>query len=456
MARNAAGKGAQVSVYNRTQEKTDDFINKYKKEGDFIACKSLKDLVESLSPPRPILIMVKAGEAVDAVIDDLMTLIEKGDVLIDGGNSHFTDTKRRFDTLEKAGIRFVGMGISGGEEGALKGPSLMPGGSFEGVKIIEELFSKISADDGDGGRCFSYIGKGGSGHFVKMVHNGIEYGVMQLMAESYQLLKEIGEFSNEDLAEAFKHWNESEDLNSYLAEITKEIFKIKDTQSTSFLIDKIISRAGQKGTGKWTSQTALDYGVPVPTITAAVDARILSGSDNLRNQGRKLPTELDETEPIPPGQRFRFMVRASLSLSIISCYLQGFDLINKVNEEEKWGINLSETARLWRGGCIIRSVLLKKIQKLYSSDKQVSQAAREAITERFSGERQVYWRQVIEIGASRGIPLPATMASLSYFDSQRSEFLPQNLIQAQRDYFGAHGFKRTDKEGDFHGDWGEK
>ncbi|MBU0766506.1 NADP-dependent phosphogluconate dehydrogenase [Patescibacteria group bacterium] len=449
LARNAARNGAGVSVFNRTEKVTDEFIKDFGKEGTFTACKSYKDLVQSLSPSRAILIMVKAGEAVDKVIEELVPLFEKGDIIIDGGNSHYTDTERRANTLKEKGIHFLGLGVSGGEEGALNGTSMMPGGEKAAYKAVEDLLQKMSADDEDGGKCVTYLGPEGAGHFVKMVHNGIEYGVMQLIAEVYAILKNIGGFSNAQLSETFEAWNADEDLQSFLIEITAKIFKKKEGKGE--LIDLIKDIAGQKGTGKWTTQAAHDFGVAIPTINAAVDARIISGSESDRKLGSFYPAALDEQDPVPPPEKLRSIVRHALELSIICSYQQGFKLIEKANEAKGWNIDMSEVARIWRGGCIIRSSQLKRFQKAMSSD---SKAAREAILERFNGgDRQLDWRRAITFASSRGVAVPAMSASLSYFDSLRSEKLPQNLIQAQRDFFGAHTFERTDRKGVFHSEW---
>ena len=457
LARNAARNGAKVAVYNRTAEKTDEFMEKYGSEGDFVACKSLKEVVEALESPRPILLMIKAGVAVDAVIEELAPLLESNDIIIDAGNSHCEDTDRRQKNLQTthyklqtSPIHFVGMGVSGGEEGALNGPSMMPGGSKESYKIISPLMKSMSADDGDGGKCISLMGPGGAGHFVKMVHNGIEYGIMQLIAESYDLLKSEAGKSNEELAEIFASWNEGEDLNSFLIEITSEIFKKKNELSSTerqsasgevaYLIDIIKDAAGQKGTGRWTTEAALKYGVAIPTINAAVDARIISGSEAERKDHKNVPESVEQE--YEKSEKLVSRVRSSLELSIICAYAQGMYLIKKASEENNWNIDLGEVARIWRGGCIIRSAFLKELQGQNGN-----------ISAHFEGEKQLDWRKTVAIGTGRGIPLPAMTASLSYYDSLRRERLPQNLIQAQRDFFGAHTYERIDKEGTFHTEW---
>lgn len=454
LARNAARNGAEVSVYNRTQGITDEFMKEYGQEGEIKAFKSYKDLVQSLAHPRAILIMVKAGYPVDKVINDVREFLEPGDIIIDGGNSLYSDSERRFEELEKKGLRFIGLGVSGGEEGALNGPSMMAGGDSDSYKELEDLLASMAADDGEGGKCVSFLGEGGAGHFVKMVHNGIEYGVMQIIAECYDVLKRIGGFTNEQLSETFAAWRDSDELNSYLLEITADIFTKKDPEGSEDLIDVIKDSAGQKGTGKWTTQAAHDFGVAIPTINAAVDARIISGSEEERESGKDFPVFLDEQDPIPPPKKLNSILRNAYELSVILTYLQGLSLIKKANEEKEWGIDASEVARIWQGGCIIRSVLLKSLQNSLSSDNEVASAAKEELINRFSGDPQKDWRRIVTYASSRGIPIPAISASLSYWDSLRSDRLPQNLIQAQRDFFGAHGFERVDKEGEgFHGGW---
>ncbi|MDA1209093.1 MAG: NADP-dependent phosphogluconate dehydrogenase [bacterium] len=453
LARNAARNGVTVAVYNRTEEKTEEFMKQYASEGQFTPCKSYREMIGALEGHRVILLMVKAGEAVDAVIEDLIPLLSKGDVLIDGGNSHFADTNRRVNALREKEIAFIGMGVSGGEEGALNGPSMMPGGDEEAYKHIEPILQAMAADDGEGGKCVAFMGPGGSGHFVKMVHNGIEYGLMQLMAECYDLLKNLGNFSNVDMGEIFSAWNSSDELQSYLAEITSQIFLQKDGTTDKELIDAIKDVAGQKGTGKWTTQTALDLGVAIPTINAAVDARIISGGLKLRAEHKAFPIVVDDTEPIPRPMKFRSSIRSSMELSSMIAYTQGFNLIEAGSKEYSWNIDLSTVARIWRGGCIIRAGLLKRYQNIYSKDPNLLKAAKQRMQERFGADRQMEWRQVVELGISWNIPVPAMCASLCYYDAMTRDRLPQNLIQAQRDFFGAHSYERIDKEGKFHTNW---
>jgi len=454
LARNAASRGATVAVFNRTTETMKEFIKAHGNEGDFVACETYQQLIEALPAPRAILIMVKAGAAVDGVIEDLRPHLSPGDILIDGGNSLYSDTDTRVKHVEEHGIHFVGMGVSGGEEGALRGPSMMPGGDQRGVESILPLLEQMAADDGAGGKCVTFIGNGGAGHFVKMVHNGIEYGIMQLIAEAYDILKTIGGYTNEQLAETFSAWNTGEDLQSFLVEITAKIFRKKDDETKKGeLIDYIKDAAGQKGTGKWTTIAALDLGVAIPTINASVDARVLSGDETNRKISQMLPEELDTSEPMPQPEKLRSIVRSALELSIILCYEQGFGLMKKASEEYKWNLDLGEIARIWRGGCIIRSAYLAKLQAAYGTDKRAATAANEAVMERFQGNRQQDFRVLLQLTASRGVPTPALSASLNYYDAYRKERLPQSVIQAQRDFFGAHTFERTDRKGTFHSSW---
>lgn len=454
LARNAARNGAKVAVYNRSEERMHEFMKLYGNEGTVIPCKTYQEMMRSLGTPRVILVMVNAGPAVDEVIRDLLPHLAAGDILIDGGNSHFTDTNRRSEELKNNGIHLIGMGVSGGEEGALHGPSMMPGGDKNAYLTLEPMLKAMAASDGKGGKCVGYMGPGGAGHFVKMVHNGIEYAIMQLIAESYDILRKAGKYTNEELAETFAYWNEGSDLQSFLVEITAKIFRQQDSGGSTELIDLIKDSAGQKGTGKWTTVAAMDLGVAIPTINASVDARILSGSDDVRREKRDaLPYTPDLEEPMPARHQLRQMVRSALHLSSLCAYRQGFQLLNAANHEYDWNLDLSEIARTWLGGCIIRSAIVDLCRDVLSDDHAIKTAAQTLIRQFHSGERQVYWRLIQELASSRGIPIPAMSASLSYYDAMRSEKLPQNLIQAQRDFFGAHGFERTDKKGTFHGDW---
>ncbi len=449
LARNAAHNGATVAVFNRTWEKTEEFMKLHGTEGKFVACKTYEDLKKALTPPRPIVLMVKAGSAVDGVIQDLLPVFDKGDILIDAGNSLYSDTERRERIVAERGLHFFGMGVSGGEEGALKGPSMMPGGDMAAYKSMEPLLQKMAASDGEGGKCVTHLGPGGAGHFVKMVHNGIEYGIMQLIAESYDLLKSLGRLTNPELAAVYEEWNNGEDLGSFLIEITARIFHQKDVDTGKDLIDMIADRAGQKGTGKWTTDAAMTFGIAIPTITAAVDARIISGDTAMRTKGKQMP--FADLGTSADARDVAAMTRSALELCIILSYIQGFELIRQASDERGWKIDLSEVARIWRGGCIIRSTLLPTFQKGFSAQDG---SARKALADRFAGKRQQNWRQLLALAIGNGIPVPAMSASLAYYDSCHRDRLPTNLIQAQRDLFGAHTFQRTDKEGVFHANWG--
>jgi 6-phosphogluconate dehydrogenase len=448
LARNAARNGATVAVYNRTQEKTDLFIKHHGTEGNFVACHTLEGLVSALPAPRNIVLMVNAGAPVDAVIGELLPLLSAGDAIIDAGNSHFTDTERRIVQLQQRQIHFLGMGVSGGEEGALNGPSMMPGGSREAYDRLEPLLKKMAAKDGSGGKCLAYIGGGGSGHFVKMVHNGIEYGDMQLIAEAYHLLKSVLKLSNTEMGNTFTKWNRSRELKSFLIEITASIFAKKDSVGTGDLIDMIKDEAKQKGTGKWTTQAALDEGTAIPTITAAVDARLLSSLKNLRTEAEAAIGTLELKEP----KLSERAVKDALFLSKICSYAQGFAMIKATGDAHAWNIDLPEVCRIWKGGCIIRSTLLKTFEEAFRvSPSPKNLLLNPEIMELFR-DRHTKWRKVVAASVLAGIP--AFAASLSYFDSLRTARLPQNLTQAQRDLFGAHTYERLDRPGMVHTEWG--
>lgn len=446
LARNAARNGATVVLFNRTVQRTDIFMQEHGSEGKFIATKTLEEFVKALKGPRAILLMVKA-DGVDAVIDELAPLLSKGDIIIDGGNSHYRDTQRREKTVAVQGLKFIGMGVSGGEEGALNGPSMMPGGDSGVVKKLMPLFSKMSAKDGSGGTCVAYMGPDGAGHFVKMVHNGIEYAVMQMIAEAYHLLSYVGKMTNEQMADQFAAWNAEGNLSSFLTEITVRALREKDPETGEYLIDSIKDSSGQKGTGRWTVEAAFAYAVSVPSITAAVDARIISGGKDVRLQlANEEPLHADETYRL---EEFPLGVATALELSIISAYTQGFQLLVAASAAEGWNLNISEICRIWRGGCIIRSALLPQFQASFAGDDALKQGLRM----RYDREWQLRWRHMIALGALYAIPLPAMSASLSYYDAYRTARLPQNVIAAQRDIFGAHGYERLDKEGVFHTQW---
>jgi 6-phosphogluconate dehydrogenase len=451
IALNVERNGFPIAVYNRSREKTDAFMANRAGGRNVKAAFTLEEFVASLERPRKILVMVQAGKPVDAVIQQLKPLLQEGDIIIDGGNSWFEDTERRTQELEPTGLRYIGMGVSGGEEGALNGPSLMPGGTKSSYEYLSPIFNKIAAQVDDG-PCVTYIGPGGSGHYVKMVHNGIEYGDMQLIAEAYDLLKNIGGLSAAQLHQVFAEWNKTDELNSFLIEITANIFPYVDPETKIPLVDLIVDAAGQKGTGRWTVQTALELGVAIPTITAAVNSRILSSIRDERIAASKqlsgpVPTQFKDTKT------FVNMVRDALYCSKICSYAQGMALISTASTSYNWGLNLGEMARIWKGGCIIRAGFLNKIKKAFDENPGLPNLLLAPEFKQTILDRQAAWREVIITAAKMGIPVPAFSASLDYFDSYRRERLPQNLTQAQRDYFGAHTYKRIDKEGTFHTEW---
>jgi len=451
LALNVERNGFPITVYNRSPEKTNTFMAERAQGKNVVAAYSLEEFVQSLERPRRILVMVKAGAPVDAVIEQLKPLLEQDDMIIDGGNSLYEDTERRVKDLESTGLQFIGMGVSGGEEGALNGPSMMPGGTKAAYEAIEPIVTKIAAQVDDG-PCVTYIGPGGSGHYVKMVHNGIEYGDMQLIAEAYDLLKNTLGLDHNQLQEVFAEWNTTDELNSFLIEITANIFKKLDPDTGLPLVDVIMDAAGQKGTGRWTVVSALELGVSIPTITAAVNARIISSYKKERVEASKQLTG-------PTGkydgdtQSFINMIRDALYCSKICSYAQGMALIGKASQEFNYGIDLGETARIWKGGCIIRAGFLGKIKHAYDENPQLANLLLAPEFIQTILDRQEAWREVLAVAAKLGVPVPAFSASLDYFDSYRRDRLPQNLTQAQRDYFGAHTYERTDKSGVFHADW---
>jgi 6-phosphogluconate dehydrogenase len=451
---NAADHGFSVSVYNRTASKTEEFMADEAQTKNITATYSLEDFVASLERPRTIQLMVQAGKPVDMVIDQLRPLLDAGDIIIDGGNSFFPDTERRAKDLEAAGFRFIGMGVSGGEEGARHGPSLMPGGTREAYSIIEPLVTAIAAKaPADGAPCVTYIGPGGAGHYVKMVHNGIEYGDMQLIAESYALLKAAINPSAAEFHQIFSDWNKGE-LSSFLIEITADIFTKMDEETGQPLVDLILDKAGQKGTGKWTSQNALDIGSAIPTITAAVDGRIISSIKEERVTASKILSG-PETSYTGDRQTLIDAVRAALYVSKICSYAQGMALIKHASTEYDYHLDLAEIARIWRAGCIIRAELLDDITSAYRRNADLPNLLLDDEFKQAVQSRQAAWRVAVKTAVELGVPVPAMSASLAYFDAYRSARLPANLIQAQRDYFGAHTFARVDKAGTFHANWME-
>lgn len=457
---NMESKGFTVAVFNRTTSVTQQLMGDWEKVGKNIhAGYTLEEFIGLLKRPRKVMIMVKAGAPVDAVIDQLLPLLEKDDVIIDGGNSLFTDTIRREKELKEKGIYFIGTGISGGEEGALKGPSIMPGGEQLAYSFVEPIFTKISAQvvdtlsaDGRLAPCCTYIGPDGAGHYVKMVHNGIEYGDMQLICEAYALLKGVLGLSAAELHEVFTKWNEG-DLNSFLIEITADIFSRIDPDTDQPLVDVILDKAGQKGTGKWTLQSAQDLAVPVSTINAAVEQRIVSSMIEQRLGASKILPGPDEVKFEGDREAFIQAVQDALYASKIVSYAQGLALIGAASKEYNWNLSVGNIAAIWRGGCIIRAKFLDRITEAYGRDSQLVNLMLDPFFTDIMAKTQNGWREVIAAGAKYGIAVPAFSASLGYYDSYRAARGPQNLLQAQRDYFGAHTYERTDKSGSFHTDW---
>ncbi|WP_175921484.1 NADP-dependent phosphogluconate dehydrogenase [Burkholderia latens] len=452
LALNIESRGYAVSVYNRSREKTDELIAEFPGR-NLVPTYTLEEFVASLETPRRILMMVKAGEATDATIASLKPLLEKGDVLIDGGNTHFTDTIRRNQELAQSGLHFIGTGVSGGEEGALRGPSIMPGGQRDAYDLVEPILKQIAAKaPSDGEPCVAYMGPDGAGHYVKMVHNGIEYGDMQLIAESYAVLKNVAGLTNDELGAVYTEWNQGE-LDSYLIEITSKIFGKKDDETGKHLVDVILDRAAQKGTGKWTSQNALDLGVPLPLITESVFARVLSSLKTERVAASKI---LSGPAAAPfAGDRAAFIeaLRRALYLSKVISYAQGFAQLRTASEEYGWNLDLGTIAKIFRAGCIIRARFLQKITDAYAKDPALANLLLDPYFKDIAANYQASLRDVVVAAVKAGVPVPAFASAVAYFDSYRSERLPANLVQAQRDFFGAHTFERTDKSGSFHANW---
>ena len=448
---NMESKGFSVSVYNRTTEVTEKFAAGRAKGKRITPTRTIEEFVSSLSRPRKMMIMVKAGSAVDAVIQQLLPHLEKGDVVIDGGNSLFTDTQRREAELSEKGLNCLGIGVSGGEEGALKGPSLMPGGTKEAWEIVAPIYRKIAAQV-DGEPCCRYMGTGGAGHYVKMVHNGIEYGDMQLICEAYAILRDLLRLGAPELHDVFDSWNKG-DLDSFLIEITANIFTRKDPDTGKPLVDVILDKAGQKGTGRWTLQSAIEQGVVISTINAAVEARVLSSMKEQRVRASKqlpAPTGYKYT-----GDRQRLIdaVRDALYASKIISYAQGFTLFAAAGKQFGWNLNFGDIATIWRGGCIIRAKFLNRIKEAFDRNPQLENLMLDPFFGDILEKSQSNWRFAISQAIQAGVAVPAFAASLSYFDSYRQERLPANLLQAQRDYFGAHTYERIDKPGTFHTEW---
>jgi 6-phosphogluconate dehydrogenase len=452
LARNLASHGVRVAVYNRTRRRTDDFMAAHSGEGDFHPAGSLKELARILKPPRAILLMVKAGSAVDEAIDSLSSLLEPGDTIIDGGNSLFHDTRRRAAAVEKAGLGFIGAGVSGGEEGALRGPSIMPGGTRESYQRVAEMLTAISAKV-DGVPCCTYIGPDGAGHFVKMVHNGIEYADIQLIAETYDFLRGALGMTPAELATVFREWNEGE-LQSYLIEITANVLAKSDGDSKSALVDAIEDEAEQKGTGRWTSESALELGVPLTGITEAVFARMLSSQ---KAQRMKAAGILAGPTPVGAARAEALVndVRDALYASKIVAYAQGFEHLRAGSKEFGWDLDLGALATIWRGGCIIRAQFLDRIKDAYSESPDLPNLMLAPFFRDALGSSQRAWRSVVKQAIDQGVPIPAFASSLAYYDGYRRARGPANLIQGLRDYFGSHGYHRTDREGAYHTRWAQ-
>ncbi|MGI5169000.1 NADP-dependent phosphogluconate dehydrogenase [Spirillospora sp. CA-253888] len=449
LARNFARHGYTVAVHNRTAAKTKALVEEFGHEGAFVPAETAEEFVAALERPRRLMIMVKAGAATDAVIEEFAPLLEPGDMIVDGGNAHFADTRRREAALRERGIHFVGVGVSGGEEGALNGPSIMPGGSAESYRALGPMFERIAAQV-DGVPCSTHVGPDGAGHFVKMVHNGIEYADMQLIAESYDLLRHAAGLDPARIAEVFRTWNTGR-LESYLVEITAEVLAHTDAATGKPFVDVVLDQAEQKGTGRWTVQTALDLGVPVGGIAEAVFARSVSGHADLREAAQGLPGPAPERVA---GPEFADKVEKALYASKIVAYAQGFHQIAAGSAEYGWDIDLGAMATIWRGGCIIRARFLDRIREAYEGDQApVTLLADEYFADALA-DAQDAWREVTAVAARIGVPTPGFSSALAYYDSLRAERLPAALVQGQRDFFGAHTYRRVDREGSFHTLWG--
>jgi 6-phosphogluconate dehydrogenase len=451
LALNVDDHGHSVAVWNLEPEWVDKFLQKNAPR-KITGTKELKDFVDALERPRRILMMIKAGDPVDQMLEKLAPLLEQDDIVIDGGNSWFKDTQRREQEMRKFGIKFFGMGVSGGEEGARNGPSLMPGGARESYERMRPVLEAIAAKS-DSGPCVTYVGPDGAGHFVKMVHNGIEYGDMQLIAEAYDILRKVLRIDANELSKIFAEWNRGE-LESYLIELTSEVLTATDPETKRPLVDIILDKAGQKGTGKWTAQVALDLAVPIPTIAAAIDARVLSSMKEERVRAAKI---LGSESKGYEGDKAPLIkaVRHALYASKICSYAQGMSLIAAGSKEWNWGVNLKEMARIWKAGCIIRAKLLDDIMRAYERDPNNQNLLLEGEFTKRVLESEKGWRAAVRIAQEQGIPVPAMSASLAYFDAYRSPHLPQNLTQAQRDFFGAHTYQRSDRPeaGFVHSEW---
>ncbi|GEK91343.1 NADP-dependent phosphogluconate dehydrogenase [Alkalibacterium kapii] len=452
LALNIESRGYTVSIYNRTSSKTTAVIDENTGK-NVVGTYDIEEFVNSLEKPRKILLMVQAGKGTDAVIQQLLPYLDKGDILIDGGNTFYKDTMRRSEELADSGINFIGTGVSGGEEGALKGPAIMPGGQKVAYDLVAPILEKIAAKaPADGEPCVTYIGPNGAGHYVKMVHNGIEYGDMQLIAESYDLMKNMVGLSNEEAAEVFKEWNEGE-LDSFLIDITADALTKKDRETGKDMVDVILDRAGNKGTGKWTSQSALDFGVPLPLITESVFARYISAMKEERVEASKVLPKPAAKQYEGDKKELIKKMREALYFSKIMSYAQGFAQLGTASKEFGWDLEYGEIAKIFRAGCIIRAGFLQKITEAYEREPQLKNLMLDEYFMDIARRYQQSVRDIIALAVQAGVPVPAFSSAIAYYDSYRSERLPANIIQAQRDYFGAHTYERVDKEGKFHFDW---
>ncbi|MCW2762371.1 MAG: gndA [Marmoricola sp.] len=450
LARNMARHGHTVAVHNRTTSRMTELLEEHGDEGDFVGSESMEDFVASIKKPRAIVVMVKAGDATDAVVDELVPLLDEGDIVVDAGNAHFTDTLRRQQALEEKGLHFVGMGVSGGEEGALNGPSIMVGGSDHAYDRLGPIVEDIAAQV-DGTPCATHVGPDGAGHFVKMVHNGIEYADMQLIAEAYDILRNVLGKKPAELAETFREWNEG-DLDSFLIELTAVVLEHTDASGQPF-VDVVADAAEQKGTGRWTVQSALDLGVPVTGIAEATFARSVSGHTEQREAARKVFDDTSDTPPVDDVDGFVEDVRTALYAAKVVAYAQGFDQIVAGSDEHGWDVSPGDLATIWRGGCIIRAKFLDRIREAYEVEPDLTTLMTQEYFAKALKDGEAGWRRVVSTATAYGIPVPAFGSSLSYFDALRRDRLPAALIQALRDNFGAHTYQRVDREGAFHTLW---
>lgn len=452
LALNIESRGYSVSIYNRTTKKAEAVIEEHPDKNLHLET-TVEGFVNSLEKPRRIILMVQAGPGTDAVIQQVLPFLDKGDVLIDGGNTFYQDTMRRSEELEESGVYFIGTGVSGGEEGALLGPSIMPGGQKEAYELVAPILEQIAAKaPADNEPTVTYIGPNGAGHYVKMVHNGIEYGDMQLIAESYHIMRNLLDLSNDEIAAIFKEWNEGE-LDSFLIELTADALTKKDPETGKHMVDIILDRAGNKGTGKWTSQSALDLGTPLPLITEAVFARYISALKDERVAASKVLSKPEKKDLNINKEEVIEELREALYFSKIMSYAQGFSQMKMASEEYDWNLQYGEIAKIWRAGCIIRARFLQNITNAYNRDANLANLLLDDYFNDISKKYQQSVRDIVSLSVQAGVPIPAFSSAISYYDSYRSERLPANIIQAQRDYFGAHTYERVDKAGTYHFDW---